>query len=289
MPKVYSWRFNVRSYELDVSGKVAPPTFLNYLEEGAVQASAAEGYDHNWYFDNHRMWVVRKMTMRYFSPAVITDELELYTWVSDFRRVQSNREYDLRRASDNELIVRARGNWVFMNTETMQPQRIPKDVVEGFAPTGEEEEDLDAAVNDPIVVEEPIIHTEERRVQRHELDSQGHVNNSIYLTWAEQSVTNALRTAGWPPERFDDGEFAIYPLASEIEYFRSAMDDEPIWIVTRLAEVARDRAAWHNEIRHGATGELIAKATLVRAFTDALGPRSIPDALQLALVQHSKV
>jgi YbgC/YbaW family acyl-CoA thioester hydrolase len=288
VPKVYSWRFNVRSYELDVSGQVAPPTFLNYLEEGAVQASAAEGYDHNWYFANNRMWVVRKMTMRYFSPAVITDELALYTWVSDFRRVQSNREYDLRRASDDEPIVRARGNWVFMNTETMQPQRIPPEVIEEFAPTGEDE-DLDAAVNDPIVVEEPIIHTEERRVQRHELDSQGHVNNSIYLAWAEQSVTNALRTAGWPPERFDDSEFAIRPHASEIEYFRSAMDDEPIWIVTRLAEVARDRAAWHNEIRHGATGELIAKAILVRAFTDAVGPRSIPDALQLALVQHSKV
>src|SRR5215470_17896979 len=98
MPKVYSWRFNVRSYELDVSGQVAPPTFLNYLEEGAVQASAAEGYDYNWYFANNRMWVVRKITMRYFSPAVHGDELELYTWVSDFRRVQSNREYDLRRA-----------------------------------------------------------------------------------------------------------------------------------------------------------------------------------------------
>ncbi len=288
MPKVYSWRFNVRSYELDVSGQVAPPTILNYLEEGAVQASASEGYDYNWYFANHRMWVVRKITMRHYSSAVIGNELELYTWVSDFRRVQANREYDLRLAGDDEPIVRARGNWVFMDTETMQPQRIPPEVVDLFEPTGEDE-DLDTAVIDPIVVEDPIIHTEERRVQRHELDSQGHVNNSVYLAWAEQSLINALRTAGWPPERFDGSEFNIRPLASEIEYFRSAMDDEPVWIVTRLAEVGRDRAAWHNEIRHGATGELIAKAVLVRAFVDALGPRSIPDALQLALVQHSRV
>jgi YbgC/YbaW family acyl-CoA thioester hydrolase len=287
MPKVYSWHFNVRSYELDVSAQVAPATYLNYLEEGAIQASAAQGYDYDWYYDNHRLWVVRKMLIRYYGSAGYGNELALHTWVSDYRRVQSNREYDLRNA-DDESIVRARGTWVFMNTETMQPQRIPTEVIEAFEPTGEIE-DLDMAVIDPIVVEDPIVHTEERRVQRHELDSAGHVNNSVYLAWAEQSLSNLLRTAGWPPERFEGQDFAIHPLASEIEYFRSAMDDEPIWIVTRLTEVGRDRAAWHNEIRHGATGELIAKAILVRAFTDVVGPRSIPDALQLALVQHSRV
>lgn len=288
MPKVYSWHFNVRSYELDVSAQVAPATYLNYLEEAAIQASADAGYDYDWYYANQRLWVVRKMLIRYYGAAGYGNELALHTWVSDFRRVQSNREYDLRRAADDEPVVRARGTWVFMNTETMQPQRIPAEIVDQFEPVGEVE-DLDTGVIDPIVVEEPIIHTEERRVQRHELDSQGHVNNSVYLAWAEQSLINALRVAGWPPERFEGSDFAIHPLASEIEYFRSAMDDEPIWIVTRLAEVGRDRAAWHNEIRHGATGELIAKAVLVRAFTDVVGPRSIPDALQLALVQHSKV
>src|SRR5258706_14115337 len=109
MPKVYSWRFNVRSYELDVSGQVAPPTILNYLEEGAVQASASEGYDYNWYFANHRMCDVRKITMRHYSSAVIENELELYTCESYFRRVQAKREFDLRLAGDDERIVRVRG------------------------------------------------------------------------------------------------------------------------------------------------------------------------------------
>jgi YbgC/YbaW family acyl-CoA thioester hydrolase len=143
-------------------------------------------------------------------------------------------------------------------------------------------------VPDAISIEEPIIHTEERRVQRHELDSQGHVNNSVYVAWAEQAITNALRAVGWPPERFTTTEFSMTPLAVEVDYLRSALDNEPIWIVTRLAEVGRDRAAWHNEIRHGATGELIAKTVSVRVFTDAKGPRSIPDALEIALVQRQK-
>src|SRR5258708_16044043 len=129
MAKVYSWRFQVRTYELDVTGEVRPAAFLNYLEEGAVQASTAGGYGYDWYKENNRMWVVRKFTIRYYGPAVYGDELELATWVSDFRRVQSNREYALQR-SDGELVLRARGNWVFMNVQTMQPQRIPTNVIE---------------------------------------------------------------------------------------------------------------------------------------------------------------
>ncbi len=227
------------------------------------------------------------MTTHFYAPVVYGEELELLTWVSDFRRVQSNREYYVRRVSDDAPILRARGNWVFMDTQTLQPQRIPPNVMDEFEPTGENE-DLDTGVTDAISIEEPIIHTEERRVQHYELDSQGHVNNAVYVGWAEQSMINALRAVGWPPERFATSEFTMNPLAVEVDYLRSALDDEPIWIVTRLAEVGRDRAAWHNEIRHGATGELIAKIVAVRVFMDANGPRSIPDALEIALVQRQK-
>jgi acyl-CoA thioester hydrolase len=288
MPNVYSWRFHVRTYETDSAFQVSLPIYLNYLEEGATQASSSLGYTYDWYWQNKRMWVVRKLTIRFYEPAVYGDELQLFTWISDVRRVQSNREYDLRRAEDEQPILRARANWVFVNSETMQPTRLPQEVVDTFDPAGEVDE-IDSQVSDPITIEDPVIHTEERRVQHHELDSLGHVNNAVYLLWCEQALINLMRTAGWPPERFASDGVAMRPLANEIEYFRSALDDEPIWIVSRLAEIGLDRASWHHEIRHGATGELIARNIAVRAFADANGPRSIPDALQISLTQRSKL
>jgi YbgC/YbaW family acyl-CoA thioester hydrolase len=288
MPKTYSWRFQVRTYDVGGDGLVSPTNLQRYLEEGATQASASAGYDINWYRENNRLWVLRTATIRYYLPVTYPDELELTTWVSDFRRVQSHRDYALHRVADGQLVLRGRGNWVFINTVTMQPIRVPAEFMEQFGPLGELEE-LDAGIPEGIVVEDPIVHTEERRVQRYELDSNGHVNNAVYLMWAEQATVNALREVGWPPERLSNEGFDMWPVASEVEYYRSALDDEPIWIVTRLAEVGLDRAAWHNEIRHGATGELIAKAVLMRAFADENGPRSIPDTLQLALVKPSRV
>jgi acyl-CoA thioester hydrolase len=287
MPKTSTWRFQVRSYELGPSAQVGPATFLHYIEEGSWQASLSGGFGYDWYRQNNRIWVVRKMTIRYYASVTFGEELELKTWISDYRRVQVYREYDVRRVSDGQPLVRARANWVYMNAETMQPARLPDEIMAEFQPTGEVET-LDTSVPDSISIEEPLIHTDEHRVQYYELDSAGHVNNSVYLFWAEQALINALRTAGWPPERLNSSDFTTHPLASEIEYFRSALDDEPVWIVTQLAAVGRDRAAWRIDARHGATGELMAKVTIVRAFKDAQGARSIPDALHLALVQRTR-
>src|SRR5262245_61593343 len=132
MSKTYSWRFQVRTYEAGSDGLVSPTNLQRYLEEGAMQASASAGYDYDWYRNNNRLWVLRTTTIRYFAPVIFPDELELTTWVSDFRRVQSNRDYALHRVSNGELVLRGRGNWVFLNTETMQPMRVPPEFVEGF-------------------------------------------------------------------------------------------------------------------------------------------------------------
>ncbi len=286
MPRIYTWRFEVRSYELDTSGWVRPSTYLNYLEEGAWNASAAAGYTPAWYNAHNRIWVLRTMNVRYFTPVTMGEQLELSTWVSDFRRVQSHREYDLRRVRDGQRVLRARGNWAFLDAQTLQPQRLPDQVILDFAPDNIQE-DLDSRVIDPVTVEQPVVHTSQRRVERRDLDSLGHVNNGTYLAWADQALADALRAAGWPPQRLASSDFSIIPIADEIEYVQSAHDDDPICVTTRLAQVGRDRAAWLHEITHGATGELMTRVLSVRAFRDANGSRSIPDALHLSLVARA--
>ncbi|MEP7288144.1 MAG: thioesterase family protein [Chloroflexota bacterium] len=286
MPKVYAWPFQVRSYDLNVTGQVGPAAFLNYFEEAATQASAANGFDYRWYEEAKRAWVVRKMTVRYYDVAVRYGEaLEITTWVSDFRRVQSNRDYDLHRA-DGTRIAKARANWIFINTETMQPQRLPAEFADAFILV-EGSEPPDVGVLDPTPVEQPLLHQTLRRVQRYELDSNAHVNNAVYLTWAEQALTDSLRAVGWPPERLAESPFVMSPFSSEIEYLRSAVDDEPISLTTHLTEVGQDRAAWQCGMTHGTTGETLARAVIIRAFTNAQGSCPMPEVLQSALVERS--
>jgi acyl-CoA thioester hydrolase len=282
-PNVYAWKFHVRTYELDVERTVKFSAYFNYMEEAATQASAALGFDYAWYMSHQRMWVARKHTVRFHAPAVYPDELTAQTWISDMRRVQSHREYRFTRTADGAPICSARTNWVFVNADTQRPERIPEEFQRYILDPSRALDDLDTGIRFPIQVADPFVFTEERRVEAHELDSLDHVNNSVYVIWAEEAIHNLLRAAGWARERLAAADFAMHPHAHETEYFRSAKYDEPIQVSTRLAAIGQDRALWATEIKHLATGDLLAQDVCVRRFTDASGPRSIPDQVLLAL------
>jgi len=278
MAKTYKWRFHVRSYEVDPYGFVRASAYINYLEEVAIQASESLGYGYDWYFEQQRMWLVRKLILNEITPARINDDLILSTWIGESRRVQVNREYELRRASDNALLLRGRHNWVFVNLATLLPERLPPELTDKFKPTNISES-IDVGIPEAITPADVPLYTEMRRVEYHELDQNKHVNNAVYVGWVEQALTHSLREIGWPPDRLLSDTLAMRRVGREIEYFRSALDDEPMRITTRLDEVGIERAVWLSEIWHADSNELIARDRTVFAFSNANGACGIPDEL----------
>jgi YbgC/YbaW family acyl-CoA thioester hydrolase len=287
MAKVYTWRFHTRTYELDEQRCISLAALQNYLEEAATQASAANGYDYDWYHANRRLWVARSHALRYFFQPAYRDELEVRTWVSDYRRVQSHREYDVRRTHDDAQVLRARTNWVYVDMDKLRPLRLPDDFFDAFAPDEATMTPLDNIIAAPIAIDSPITRAEERRVCTYEIDAAGHVNNAVYVQWGEQAVAGLLRAVGWTPGRLALEGVYINPVGREIEYLRGAKDGEPLRLETRLLQVGGDRAAFQTEVRALATNDLLCRDIAIRAFADANGPRSIPDALYLALTRRS--
>lgn len=289
MPKTYTWRLHVRTYELDQFAHVNNAVYLNYLEEAATQASAAVGYDWDWYTRHQCFWLIRKMTIRYFQPAMYGDELEVKTWVSDFRRVRSNREYEITRVRDGERIVRARADWVFVDEKTLQPKRIFDEFPEAYGVHNEPLEDLGVRLRNAETLTDSHRFISYREVQSYELDSAKHVNNSIYLRWIEHAYNSAINSVNWPLERqMREHQFAILAAAHEIEYFKSALEGDRIKIISRVVEVARVRGAWIHEIRNAATDELLAEDYAVGAFVDLSSgtpkPTRIPQVMLEAAV-----
>lgn len=282
-PKVFNLNLRVRAYELDVHSNVKPSVYFNYLEETATQASDSWGYTYAWYLAAQRFWVARRQTLRFYAPITYGMDLRMYTWISEIRRVQSSREYDLRRTADGARVLRARTNWVFIDADTFRPERVPEEFMVAVVNNGSHEEDLDTAVREPVTIENPRIFYEARRVSYHELDPVAIVNNSVYVAWAESALTNALTSVGWDAKRLRIDEAQMLPLAHEVDYYRSAREHDPIVLTVRLAEVGGTRAAWEIEIRHADTNELLCKDRCVKSFVDGTGTRSIPDELLLAL------
>jgi acyl-CoA thioester hydrolase len=75
---------------------------------------------------------------------------------------------------------------------------------------------------------DPLHYSERWRVRNSELDSNGHVNNAVYLAWSEEIATRHAEAAGygreWARER--GGGWVIH--RSEITYHRPAVYNDVV-------------------------------------------------------------
>jgi acyl-CoA thioester hydrolase len=106
------------------------------------------------------------------------------------------------------------------------------------------------------VTADPLHYSERWRVRNHELDSNGHVNNSVYLAWAEEIATRHAEAAGygrdWSRER--GGVWVIH--RTEITYHRPAVYNDVVEVAVEV------------ELIKGARG--IRRTRIARADDDAL-------------------
>jgi acyl-CoA thioester hydrolase len=250
--------FQVRHYELDAFGHVNGVNLVRYMQEAAIDASTALGFSPDWYNQHGVGWLVRRLSVRYFAPALYGDEVIASTWLSGLRGVRSIREYDLTSRGDGRRVARGRAEWVYMSFQTGEPTRIPDAWANAFT-LKDKPEDLGIRLANARPTENAQRYTSRRRVEFHELDTVQHVNHAVYLQWIAEAFRDALRVAGYVPQpTLCDGWRALQT-GHEIQYFAAAIDQENIEIVSWLCETASDGAAWTHEIYNADTRKLLAR------------------------------
>ncbi|HTU91560.1 MAG TPA: thioesterase family protein [Gemmataceae bacterium] len=264
----FSRLFKVRHYELDAFGQINGVNLVRYMQEAAIEASTALGFGPDWYQQHGVGWVVRRLSVRSFAPALYGDEVTATTWLSGLRGVRSIREYDLTLNRDGQRVARGRAEWVYMNFHTGEPTRIPDAWADAFT-LKDKPEDLGIRLSHPLAQENAPRHTTRRRVAFHELDTVQHVNHAVYLQWIAEAFLDALRAAGHAPERTLQDGWRALQTGHEIQYSAAAVDQENIEIISWLCETAADGAAWTHEIYNADTRKLLARDYARMSFVNA--------------------
>lgn len=244
MAVVHTMNLRVRSSELSREGAVGHAVFLQWFQEAAFKASAARGYDMKKYEELGAAWLMRSIDVEFLDAAHYQDEIEIKTWVSDFQRVHSHREYEARRASNSALLAHARADWVFLDSETFALRRVPREMGALFEPNGKLA--LEPMDWDDLSAGELLGHFETtRRVQQYELDWMQHVNNAVYVNWVEQQTYDAWHAWG--------KDIAALKLRRHfIEYRQAAVDNDSLRLVSDAARID-GQVAWRHRIVRGET------------------------------------
>lgn len=133
-PGVYRTRRRVAWSDIDTAQHVNNIAYMVYVEDCGMEVLAAHGWPVARMTAEGFGMLLRQHQIEYLQPAVMDDELELATWVSEVRRASATRHYTITRVRDGALMARVNTRAAWVDMASGRPIRIPDRFLADFAP-----------------------------------------------------------------------------------------------------------------------------------------------------------
>lgn len=231
MSKIFTRTFRVRWGELDPSGTVSPANYLRYLIETAWDWGTAMGWDANYSQNPDVFWVIRETDMHIMRPLRHNAEFSLTIWMIHWQRVRGTRCFELKFKDSDEVIAQGTQHIVYMDAKTGRPLNLPDEEVDRFRLENPRVFPFERFPKITPVAEGPFVM--QRQVEWMDLDSYEHVNNVIYVNYAEEVAAQALAARGWSPARLAEAGLGVVTRRVHIQYVSIAAWGEVLNIATQ--------------------------------------------------------
>ena len=130
---IHVWSHEVSAEEIDRLGHANNVEYIRWMQMAAISHSWACGWPPVRYEEMGVSWVVHNHEITYLKPTFEGEPIQIRTWVGYIQRASSRRFYRIERPDDGTLLARARTDWVFINSTTGSPRRIPPEIENAFA------------------------------------------------------------------------------------------------------------------------------------------------------------
>lgn len=138
--KIFRHHMTVPEEVVDENGHVNNVVYVQWMQDVAVLHSEIRGRFKALYQNLGTTWVARSHAIEYRSPAFAGEQIEVLTWVSDFKRSSSLRKYKFVRTRDQKVLAQAETRWVYVSAKTGRPCTIHDEVMNSFAVVAADDE-----------------------------------------------------------------------------------------------------------------------------------------------------
>lgn len=182
---MYSFKSRVRYSELNHQKEILDcSSIINYFQDCSTFQSEDLNRGLSYLQSNNRVWLLNSWHLQILHPAHLGDLITIGTWAHDYKGAYGYRNFILKDDNDKVLAV-ANSIWVYIDTESGRPVRIPKDylITSGYGqepayPMEQTERKVEIPDNYTTYPSFTII--------KSNIDSYNHVNNGQYIKLAEE-------------------------------------------------------------------------------------------------------
>ncbi len=221
---MYSMNCRVRYSELNHKTHTLDPYgIINYFQDCSTFQSESLNLGFKTLQEHKRAWILNSWQLHILSDIRLGDNITVSTWAHDFKGFFGHRNFLIKDDSNKDLAV-ANSIWIFMDTETGRPSRIPKDNIGYKIHEAYPMEYLDRKI---LLPKNPKDYSPFPVVSSN-IDSYKHVNNAQYVKMAQEFLpddfkVNQMRVEYSKqarlgdtilPQVFIDGDLCIVNLAN---------------------------------------------------------------------------
>jgi YbgC/YbaW family acyl-CoA thioester hydrolase len=231
MSKIFTRTFRVRWGELNPNGTVSPANYLRYLIETAWDWGDAVGLGVNDSQTLGMFWLIRETEIHFLRPLHHNDTFDFTIWLASWQRVRGTRCFELTLKESGEVIGQGTQQIVCMDAKTERPLSLPEDVIDRFRL---ENPRVFPFERFPRIAAAELASITQHRVELMDLDVYNHVNNAIYIDYAEEAVAQDFSSKGWSPSKLAEDNLTIVMRRVHIQYSSIAEWGEMLNISTHL-------------------------------------------------------
>ncbi len=129
MSPIHDYHLSVPADAIDGNGHANNVEYVRWMTDAAKSHAVACGGS-EVVKQLGAAWVVRSHWIEYLRPLVAGERVVVRTWVENFQRVTSLRQY--RFACGEQAVARAETKWVLIDLASGRPRSIPRELADCF-------------------------------------------------------------------------------------------------------------------------------------------------------------
>ncbi len=184
----YKVRIQNRYSNIGPFGRLKITGIFNMLQDAAAEHAAQLKISGMDISKDNLFWVISRYKLKIGKNPGIGEPLFLNTWRACGTHLYEHRFFRILDSKDRE-IVQAAGQWVMVNRKNGRPCRLTTYMDESMiSQTSGPEEQLFPKLNSPDRTD--LEHC--FKIRMHDLDLNRHVNNTVYIEWAVETVPGEI-------------------------------------------------------------------------------------------------
>lgn len=178
----------VRYSETDRNGQLSVKSLFDYLQDCCIFQSEDLGEGVSELQERHRAWLLVSWNVEIVRPPVCGERIRIQTWPYLIKRFFAQRGHAVE-TMDGEVLIKANSIWSFVDTENNRALNIPQIEIDRYTP----EDRMDLPIGKRKIVCKGDFETlDSFRILSHQIDTNGHTNNSQYVMMAADMLPESF-------------------------------------------------------------------------------------------------